>query len=232
VAPVLEKDFFIKWFKKSGREFPWRREGITPFQFLITEMLLRQTDAPSVAKIWRGFFEKYPDAFALARARKDTLLRRVQILGFGNQRSAAIKGAAIWLVEHHHGQVPNDLEKLLEIPHVGHYAARAVLCFAFGHRIEIVDVNVQRFFSRYYGLVVKPDTRQNKWLWDIAREAVPGRGKRAKQHNFGLLDFTAQICKAGRPLCEICPLNTSCEFGKQRMSASLSAFTELKMREL
>lgn len=218
---TLEKDFFIKWFRSNGRDFPWRHKEVTPYQFLITEMLLRQTDAPSVAKIWHNFFEKFPDVFTLARARKDVLLRRVQMLGFGNQRTAAIKGAASWLVEHHQGQIPNDLEELLRIPHVGHYAAHAVMCFAFGKRIEIVDVNVQRFFARYYGLAVKPDTRQNKWLWEIVRQVVPGRGERAKQHNFGLLDFTAQICKAARPLCETCPLSTFCELGRLRLKATI-----------
>lgn len=215
---MLNKLFFVRWFKLHGREFPWRNEAVTPFQFLVTEMLLRQTDAPSVAKIWYRFFDKYPGASALARARKDSLLNLVKVLGFGNQRSSALRLAASYLVKHHNGDVPTSVEELLKVPHVGHYAAHAVMCFAFGHRIEIVDTNIQRFFARYYGLAVKPDTRQNKWLWEIAREAIPGKGEKAKQHNFGLLDFTAQICKAGRPLCEICPLNTSCEFGKQRVT--------------
>jgi len=100
--------------------------------------------------------------------------------------------------------VPDSFDELMRIPHVGAYAAGAILCFGFHRRFEI-DVNVQRFFSRYYGIKVKPDVRRNAVIRDIAREWLPRTGRRAEQHKYGLLDFAAGICKSVNPRCAICP---------------------------
>lgn len=171
--------------------------------------------------LWQDFIRDYPDPFKLAAASKSEIKNRVAILGFGEQRSTALLEAANYLVEHHDGIVPNKLDDLLKIPHIGQYAARAILCFAFGEKIEIVDINVLRFFARYYGLEVKLDIRRAPEIWDIARAALPRT--RAKAHNYGLLDFTAGICKPGRPRCEICPLSTSCVRGRQELALRAGA---------
>lgn len=168
--------------------------------------------------MWHDFVRDYPDAHTLAAASKSEIKNKVAILGFGEQRSTALLDAAGWLVKHHDGIVPEDLDALLRIPHIGNYAARAILCFAFGHRIEIVDINVLRFFARYYGLEVKLDIRRAPEIWAIAREALPRKRALAKAHNYGLLDFTADICKPGRPRCEICPLVKSCVYGRELAS--------------
>lgn len=215
---MFKKTFFVDWFKARGREFPWRKADTTPFAFLITEMLLRQTRAGHVAKIWTGFIQDYPDAESLAKARKDELVSRLKVLGFGEQKAEALKSAATWLLEHHRGQVPDSLEQLLDIPHVGNYAARAILCFAFGRRVEIVDTNVLRLFSRYFGIHLKPDIRRAPQAWEIAKNILPRERKKAQQHNYGILDFTADICKSGRPRCEICPLSSSCVWGNIQLN--------------
>jgi len=200
-----DKNFFIKWYETSGRMFPWRQEGISPFYVLITEMLLRQTDAPSVAKIWHSFFVKYPNVETLAAANKDELFDQLKILGLAGQRSSALLLAASWIVEHHKGILPDTKEELCAIPHVGLYVAHAVLCFAFEQPVEVVDTNILRFFSRYYNIFVrKPDIRRNPKIWEVARASLPG--EKVKQHNYGLLDFTAEICKSRNPLCSLCPL--------------------------
>ena len=227
---MINRNFFIDWFKKHGRDFPWRHDGVTPFQLLMTELLLRKTTAASVSKIWANFFHKYPDAFTLARAKESNLLKQVKILGFGNKKVSALKQASSWLVKQYQGRVPEDLEKLLEIPSVGDYAARAVLCFSFNHRNEIVDNTVQRFFSRYFGRAIKADMRRNKWTWETARELLPRNRKTTKLHNYGLLDFIAQVCKAGRPLCEICPLNKSCQWGQQQLSKNAAVEASVKYK--
>ncbi|HEX6182543.1 MAG TPA: hypothetical protein VFZ44_01445 [Pyrinomonadaceae bacterium] len=220
---MISRNFFVRWFERHGRDFPWRREGTSPFAFLVTEMLLRQTRAGAVALLWEGFVTDYPNARTLTVASKSEIKERVAILGFGDQRSSALLEAAGWLLEYHGGEVPENLDELLRIPHIGNYAARAVLCFAFGHRVEIVDINVLRFFARYYGLEVKLDIRRAPEIWAIARDALPRRRAAAKAHNYGLLDFTADICKAGRPRCEICPLSKLCEYGRKELALCAAA---------
>lgn len=173
-------------------------------------MLLRQTRAEGVAKLWEGFFEKYPDVETLAGAKKGRLRRFVAILGFGEQRAEALIQASKHIVECHGGKVPDGLEDLLAIPHIGHYAARAILCFAFGRPVEIVDVNILRLFARYFGITVKPDIRRSPAAWELAARLLPRGARRVQQHNYGMLDFTAQVCKAGTPRCGICPLASSC----------------------
>jgi A/G-specific adenine glycosylase len=215
---LMEKNLFVKWFVSFGRDFPWRNES-DPFIILITEMLLRQTRASYVARIWQSFIADYSTPNAILNADRTELVKRLSILGFGEQRADALQAASQWLLEHHQGVVPNNLEELLRIPHVGNYAARAVLCFAFGERIEIVDTNILRLFSRYFGVELAPDIRRAPLAWEIAKKLLPREKKKAALHNYGLLDFTAEICKSGKPKCEVCPLFQTCAFWKARVDA-------------
>ncbi len=169
----------------------------------------------AVSKLWHDFTICYPDAMTLVQANKDVLLDQLKILGLGQQRTSALVAMATWLVEHHSGQVPDSKEELLSIPHVGAYVANAELCFAYGHKLEVVDTNILRFYARYYGLTVKPDIRRNPEIWEIAKSSLPEQLSEVQQHNYGLLDFTATICKARKPLCSACPLVSSCKWGMQ-----------------
>jgi len=213
------RSFFLKWFQENGRDFPWRESDTTPFQILVTEMLLRQTRAENVNQIWIKFKTNYPDARKLYAAKISELKKIIKPLGFVNQRSEALKHASKHLIENYNGEVPKDIKLLLAVPHVGLYSSSAVLCFAFNKKIEIVDTNVLRLFSRLYGLNLKPDIRREPLAWEIARELLPREAKKAKFHNYGMLDFTAQICKSIRPKCEVCPLNKICVWGRQQLLA-------------
>jgi len=208
-------NFFINWYKKNGREFPWRQEDISPFHLLVTEMLLRQTKASMVLGMWVNFTTKYPDPEAIVSSNKNSLVDELKGLGFGNQRSEALKLASRWLLDNHDGKVPEREEELVKIPHVGLYTSRAILCFAFGNKIPIVDLNILRFFSRYYGLSVKPDIRRDSAVWELAKKALPHKIKNIKAHNYGLLDFTGEVCKPRNQNCNDCPLSFSCEKGQK-----------------
>lgn len=212
---LLTRNFFTNWFRQRGRNFPWRHPSVSPFALLVTEMLLRQTRAVEVAKLWPAFLKHYPNAKRLARADRHTLKSQIQILGFGDMRSTALIQAATWLETNTNAEVPSDLDLLLQIPHVGTYSAHAVLCFAFGEKREIVDANVLRFFSRYYGIAVKPDIRRNPLITESARRVLPHKRIQAKEHNYGLLDFAAEICRSGKPRCESCLLADSCAWNSQ-----------------
>ena len=115
--------------------------------------------------------------------------------------------------------VPEQEDELLAIPHVGPYTAGAVRCFGHGLRAAVVDIGILRFLSRYYGLQVKADIRRNKQVWEIAYQLLPEDAARAREHNFGLLDFTAQVCKARSPEHDSCPLAASCAYASVRSLA-------------
>lgn len=215
----IDPGFFADWYKAKGRNFPWRDAGVSPFHLLVTEMLLRQTRAEQVARLWGPFMGTYPNVVSLAAADDAALYEQVKELGFGRQRIGALKSAAQHLLDHHAGQVPPDKDALQAVPHVGLYAAHAVLCFAFNQAVPVVDINILRLFARIEGKkVAQPDIRRNPWVWEVARELIPGDPERARQHNYGILDFTGEVCKPRGPLCEICPLVLECRYGSSRVS--------------
>jgi A/G-specific adenine glycosylase len=202
--------FFVGWYKKYGRKFPWRRDGTSPFEILITEMLLRQTKADMVSRIWYRFTKLYPNPEAIVKTNKNRLKKIIQELGFGNQRTHALKEASQYLLDNFQGNVPDSEEELLKIPHVGLYTARATLCFAFGQKVPIVDLNVIRFFGRYYGINLKLDNRKEPFVWERAKEILPYRRADTKLHNYGMLDFNGLVCKPVRPDCTNCMLRFTC----------------------
>jgi len=208
--PELPRNFFVNWFRERGRSFPWRDPGTSPYGILMAEMLLRQTRAEMVAPVWKELVSRYPDPQALDAALSDDLYHLVQCLGLGQQRVVALKGVARALLERYGGTIPNKVEELEALPHVGPYAARAVCCFAYGQPLPVVDSNVLRLFSRLAGWQLPRDIRRRKAspAWEIATRLLPPES--AREHNYGVLDFAAEVCAPLRPRCEACPFAGSC----------------------
>src|SRR5207247_6720627 len=114
--------------------FPWRRLRTGAFHLLVAELLLAQTKAEDVAKVWPQLINRYPRPAQLSRARLRTLAGLLRPLGFQNQRSKALKKIAAFLEKECNGKVPRSAEALLQVPHIGLYAATAVACFKFRQR--------------------------------------------------------------------------------------------------
>ena len=198
--------FFANWFKVRGRSFPWREEEVSPYGILLAEVLLKQTRAEMVASVWPALFRRYPNAASLESASPEVLLQHISRLGFGRQRTTALHqlSAAI----NNAGGLPSKPSELMELPHVGMYSAHAVACFAFGHRVPVVDLSIVRVLSRLAGIEPPSDIRRAPEVWEIARSLLPD--KEVKEHNYGLLDFAADTCKARSPRCVECPVAPSC----------------------
>jgi A/G-specific adenine glycosylase len=215
VEVLIPEEFFVQWFENYGREFPWRKKGVSPFQLLLSEMLLRQTQAMQVERLWGDFMQEFGTVEKLVEADADSLFEKIEELGFGNQRVEALTSAAFHIVENHGGEVPVDLRDLMEVPHVGLYTARAVLCFGYGQALPIVDTNILRFFCRFTGRqITRPDIRREDWAWELAEKLLPEDEDAAEAHNYGILDFTAQVCLPSAPRCRRCHLKTACVQGR------------------
>jgi len=196
----------LKWFKKHGRNYPWR-ENTKPYFVLIAEIMLQRTKADQVLPVYKSFIKKFPDPVALARAPPEEIDGVFSRLGL-RWRAEKVRSLASVLVSDYGGQIPDVREKLLSLPGVGEYAADAVLCFAYSRDVAVIDANVCRVIGRLLGLKAQGEARRDPKFRNAAQQLIP-RGK-AKEFNWALIDLAAMICTPRKPKCEICPLSCVC----------------------
>lgn len=164
----------------------------------------QQTQIDRVVAKFEPFIEMFPTPAACAQASLGELLIIWQGLGYP-RRCRNLHAAALVIVREHDGQVPGTLDELLALPGVGPYTARAVLAFATGADIGVVDTNIARVFAR----VVNRELGSRE-LQVIADEAVPiGHGW---EWNQILMDFGASVCTARSPQCNECPIHSLCSW--------------------
>jgi len=206
VRQKVIKDFrsnLLNWATDNLRSFPWR-ETTDPYKILIAEVLLQKTAAEKVEPIYVKFLSTYPSLEELSRANRDELADIIYSLGFQNQRSKALVSIGQAL---RGSGVPDDAERLLELPYVGRYAANATLCFAFGESRPIVDANVVRVYNRIF------DTDfdyRDEAAWQFAKEVLLEND--AWVFNLAILDFASKICAPKTPNCEECFFTDQCSY--------------------
>jgi len=210
----LPRRFFVQYARAHQRPFPWRASDISSFQLLIAELLLVQTKAEDVVRIWRQLITRYPSAECLARARTRSLTTLLRPLGLQNQRTRALKTLSKAIVECFDGGLPRSITDLLSLPHIGLYVACAMACFGFGERVPVVDANVLRVLGRITGIDPGRELRRSPKVWKAAWGILPRNN--CALHNYGVLDFAAEVCKAKSPLCQSCALNKVCAYARTR----------------
>ena len=170
---------------------------------LVSELMLQQTQVSRVEPRWHAFLARWPSATACAADPAAEVVREWAGLGY-NRRALNLHRCASALVAHHRGEVPDDLGALLDLPGIGPYTARAVLAFAFGRDVGILDVNASRVIAR--AVAGRPVKRRAAQA--LADELVPeGCGW---EWNQAVLDLGATVCTARRPACGRCPLAHGC----------------------
>ena len=193
----------LAWHKHHARDYPWRAQ-VDPWHVLMAEVCLHRTRADQVRPVYEALAELAPtpaDMVANARKTRDAM----RSLGLRWRAENLVKIARA-LVRDHGGQVPSDSLELRRLPGVGDYVANAVLTFGFGQRTVIVDTNTSRIVGRVRGRT--ENTR--RWQLRLDLHGLAGRDGPDASFNYALLDLGAQICRAGTPLCEDCPVRRHC----------------------
>jgi A/G-specific adenine glycosylase len=171
---------------------------------LVSEVMLQQTQVDRVAPRWARFLDRFPTPSAAASAGVSAVVDEWSGLGY-NRRAVALHRTAVACVEHHAGQLPGTIEGLLTLPGVGPYTARAVMAFAHGADVGVLDTNVGRVLARVAARRLRPSEAQA-----LADAAVPaGEGW---QWNQTMLDLGATVCVARVPRCSSCPLRRWCRW--------------------
>lgn len=211
----IQKRFSVRliyWHKRNKRDFPWRRTRDS-YANLIAEALLRKTTSKQVANIYPKFMSKYPTPYDLFRASVEELEEDLKPLGISKVKALQLKKTAEILVTKYGGKVPHSRIELFEFPGIGLYSANAVLCFAYGEKVPLVDTNVARVLQRVFGLKSrKKQPSSDSLLWHLASKIMPQ--EKAREFNWALLDFAAKICTARNPVCGKCFLTHLCMSAK------------------
>ncbi|NCI48484.1 hypothetical protein GWC95_01025 [Sediminibacterium roseum] len=196
----------LEWYKSNGRNFLWRKKGLTNYQYVIAEVLLQRTKAETVAKFYPDFIRNFPNWLSIASGSAYQLEEFLKPVGLYRQRSKRLMNLAKEMVKRN-GRLPKERGELESIPFMGQYIANAVELVIFNEQKPLIDVNMSRVLERFFGERRKSDIRYDSYLQELAHEIV--RSMHSKSINWAILDFAAKVCKT-KPLCPICPIKNKC----------------------
>jgi A/G-specific adenine glycosylase len=202
-ATVLEK-----WYLLNARDLPWRNQP-NPYSIWLSEVILQQTRVAQGMAYYLKFMELFPDVHQLARASEDQILKAWQGLGYYSRARNLHKAAKV-ISENLNGRFPKKSEQLEELPGIGTYTAAAIASIAFNEAVAVVDGNVYRVLSRYFGIATPMDSPKGKKEFaDLAGKQL--NGQNPGMHNQAIMDFGAMVCTPKGAMCSACPLQSTCQ---------------------
>jgi A/G-specific adenine glycosylase len=202
----------LRWFRRHGRDLPWRRTR-DPYAVLVSEFMLQQTQVARVESYWPRFLERFPDVDALANARPAAVRESWEGLGY-YRRAANLHRLARVVADEQAGRIPSDIEALRRLPGVGRYTAGAVASFAFERAEPAVDTNVARVLRRAFHPRARGAAGERK-LWDTAAALQTRHGRSAWAFNQAIMELGALVCTARLANCGRCPVRPACKTGRR-----------------
>lgn len=197
----------LNWYDKFKRELPWRDCG-DPYKIWLSEIMLQQTRVDQAAPYYERFISRFPTVHDLAKADQQEVLKIWEGLGYYS-RARNLHQAAQTVVNEFRGKVPDNWNDIRKLKGVGPYTASAVLSIAYQKPHAVVDGNVIRVLSRYFG--IKTDVRSTKTKNQIQEYADELLDKeRPGDFNQALMELGATTCTPSNPACDRCPLQSNC----------------------
>jgi len=181
-----------------------------PFSILIGTILSARTKDENTAKVVKKLFSRYRTPKALANAKVRNVEKLIKSIGFYHVKAKRIIKVAQIINSQYRGKVPENFEKLIELPGVGRKTANCVLVYAFDTPAIPVDTHVHRISNRL-GLV---DTKMPEETEMELRKKIPK--KYWLQINETFVMYGQNICKPISPLCNICKIKTKCNYYKSK----------------
>lgn len=205
--PAPFRKALVAWFKKSGRDLPWRRTR-DPYAILVSEIMLQQTQVVTVIDYFELWMKRFPDFASLAAAPEADVLAQWQGLGYYS-RARNLHRAAQIVMRDHSGKIPPSPDEIRRLPGIGRYTAGAVATFAFDASTPIVDANIARVLARLFNMRAPVDsTAGREALWTHASALQPEHS--AGLFNSAIMELGALVCAPRSPKCPGCPVKKFC----------------------
>ena len=230
------------WWSRYARDLPWRFGRTTPWGVLVSEVMSQQTQMSRVVPYWTAWMKVWPDAASLAAAPKAEVITAWGRLGYP-RRALRLQECARQVASQYADRLPRDYDQLVALPGIGDYTASAVMSFAYGERIAVIDTNIRRVLSRVFlgreskGGAASREERQLAWQVlpededsEVSDHHVNGDDSLgtadpqirsaawweppSARWNQAVMELGATVCVARKPVCDICPLAGHCRFLK------------------
>jgi A/G-specific adenine glycosylase len=204
---MLISSILTNWYLENKRELPWRNTG-NPYHIWVSEVILQQTRVAQGLGYYQNFITSFPTVESLANAQIDDVLKVWQGLGYYSRARNLHEGAK-YVVKQYQGILPAQFESLLTIKGIGEYTAAAISSIVYHIPVPVVDGNVNRVISRYFGVHDPINSSSGKKrIMEIARKILDKENP--DLHNQAMMEFGALQCVTHNPNCDICPLKVEC----------------------
>ncbi|UYO94236.1 A/G-specific adenine glycosylase [Pollutimonas sp. M17] len=202
----------VDWQKRHGRHhLPWQGTR-DPYKIWLSEIMLQQTQVATVIGYYERFLSRFPDIASLAAASQEDVMPYWAGLGY-YARARNLHRCAQVLCRDWGGAFPESSADIATLPGIGRSTAAAIAAFAHGERSPIMDGNVKRVFTRYFGIEgVTSERVTEQLLWRTAEAALADADAALDMAAYtqGLMDLGSQRCTRSSPDCPLCPLQAHC----------------------
>lgn len=230
----LTRSSVALFWQTRARNLPWRFGRTTPWGVLVCEVMSQQTQMSRVVPYWTAWMQTWPDAQSLSCATAAEVITAWGRLGYP-RRALRLQECARVVANEYHNSLPRTYEELIALPGVGDYTASAVLSFAYGEQVAVIDTNIRRVLTRTFAGVEShggSTTRADRKLaaavlpksdFDAAsNDSSPAAPTCAPTQssptctssvwNQSIMEIGATLCTAQSPQCDTCPLQRWCRF--------------------
>lgn len=207
-TPAERKKQAARAAKQLAKDYPQAECALgfdTPVQLLVATILSAQCTDERVNMVTKDLFAAYPTVEALAKAPIPKLEKLIQSTGFFRNKAKSIHACCAALVAEHGGEVPRDLDALVQLAGVGRKTANVVMGVAYGEATGVVvDTHVGRI-SRRLGLTAETDAVKAER--DLMA-ALPKKEWIDFSHR--MIHHGRQVCDARKPKCDRCNMAKFC----------------------
>ncbi|MFD2916723.1 A/G-specific adenine glycosylase [Psychroserpens luteus] len=195
------------WYSVNKRDLPWRQTK-NPYHIWLSEIIMQQTQIKQGLPYYEAFVTNFPTVFDLANANEQDVLKLWQGLGYYS-RARNLHASAKYICSELDGVFPTTYLELLKLKGVGDYTASAISSICFDELHAVVDGNVYRVLSRFFGISTPINSTQGiKEFKLLATKLL--NNKNPGDYNQAVMEFGATQCKPKNPYCIVCPLENSC----------------------
>lgn len=200
-------DNLLTWYQDHKREMPWRGEK-DPYKIWISEIMLQQTRVDQAWPYFENFMQQFPTVYELAKAEQQQVLKAWEGLGYYS-RARNLHAASKMIVEEFNGKLPDSYNEIIKLKGIGPYTAAAITSIAFNKPNAVVDGNVIRVITRYYG--IEDDVRSSKTTKQVQALVDELISKEyPAEFNQGMMELGATVCSPTKPDCDKCPIQVGC----------------------